>query len=75
MKKNTYRVKMHIKATATHRSSEIKSPVLNTYLEAVTWFKENVVMVRNCDKVQIHSKEYDDNGLIQRDLIEYFYKW
>lgn len=75
MKKNTYRVKMHIARTTTHRSSEIKSPVLSSYLEAVAWFKENVVMVRNCDKVQIHSKEYDDNGLIQRDLIEYFYKW
>ena len=66
---------------ATHEGKEgkrtLKSPHFATRKEAVHWLTNelNHKDLVSCDHVIIHSKEYDDNGLIQKDLIEYFYEW
>lgn len=74
-KENTYRAKIVLMATERLRASEYKSPVFHTMKEAKEWVTDNLIFFDRCKHVQIHSKEYDDYGLIQVDKIEYFYEW
>lgn len=53
----------------------IKSPHFKTREEAVKWIDTQLRFVTSCGHALIHSKEYDNVGLIQKDLIEYFYEW
>ncbi len=75
MKKNSYRAKIVLMETGDYKSSEVKSPVFETYQEAKDWITVNLQFFDRTKRVQIHSKEYDNVGLIQKDLIEYFYEW